>query len=43
MKQKNSADSLIRKRLGWWPSTSLYDGLVKTYEWIKWKRFVKFL
>jgi nucleoside-diphosphate-sugar epimerase len=31
---RNSDNTLVRERLGWEPSTSLYDGLVRTYRWI---------
>jgi nucleoside-diphosphate-sugar epimerase len=31
---RNSDNTLIKKVLGWAPSTSLEDGLFKTYEWI---------
>jgi GDP-D-mannose 3',5'-epimerase len=32
---RNSDNTLIQKLLGWEPSTSLKDGLTKTFEWIK--------
>jgi nucleoside-diphosphate-sugar epimerase len=32
---RNSDNTLIKKYLGWEPSTSLKEGLNKTYEWIK--------
>jgi nucleoside-diphosphate-sugar epimerase len=32
---RNSDNTLIQKRLGWEPSTSLCDGLRKTYDWIR--------
>ena len=31
---RNSDNTLIKKKLGWAPSESLYDGLQKTYVWI---------
>jgi nucleoside-diphosphate-sugar epimerase len=31
---RNSDNTLIKKLLGWEPSTKLYDGLEKTYAWI---------
>jgi GDP-D-mannose 3',5'-epimerase len=31
---RNSDNSLIQEKLKWEPSTSLHNGLVKTYEWI---------
>jgi nucleoside-diphosphate-sugar epimerase len=31
---RNSDNRLIEEKLGWSPSYSLYDGLVKTYDWI---------
>jgi GDP-D-mannose 3',5'-epimerase len=31
---RNSDNTLVRERLGWEPSTSLRDGLVRTYRWI---------
>lgn len=31
---RNSDNRLIQEKLGWQPSASLYDGLVKTYKWI---------
>ena len=31
---RNSDNTLIKKKLGWAPSESLYDGLQKTYGWI---------
>ena len=31
---RNSDNTLIKKKLGWAPSESLYDGLQKTYIWI---------
>jgi GDP-D-mannose 3', 5'-epimerase len=32
---RNSSNTLIRQRLGWAPSQSLYAGLEKTYAWIE--------
>jgi GDP-D-mannose 3',5'-epimerase len=32
---RNSDNSLCKEKLGWAPSTSLKDGLKKTYDWIK--------
>jgi len=32
---RNSENTLIKKYLGWEPSITLYDGLTKTYHWIK--------
>ena len=32
---RNSDNSLLRKVLGWEPTTSLRDGLVPTYRWIE--------
>jgi nucleoside-diphosphate-sugar epimerase len=32
---RNSDNALIGEMLGWKPSTSLYDGMVKTYAWIQ--------
>ena len=32
---RNSDNTLIKKLLGWEPSTKLYDGLVHTYQWIE--------
>lgn len=32
---RNSDNTLIKEKLGWAPSQPLYDGLAKTYEWIK--------
>jgi len=32
---RNSNNDLIKEKLGWAPSMELYDGLVKTFEWIK--------
>lgn len=32
---RNSDNTLIREKLGWAPSQPLYEGLKKTYEWIK--------
>ncbi|MDB4916603.1 MAG: dependent epimerase/dehydratase family protein [Gemmatimonadetes bacterium] len=32
---RNSDNTLIMQRLGWAPSTSLQDGLARTYEWIE--------
>jgi GDP-D-mannose 3',5'-epimerase len=34
VKGRNSDNTLIKKRLGWEPSTKLQDGLEKTYRWI---------
>jgi len=31
---RNSDNKLIQEKLGWQPTQSLYDGLIKTYEWI---------
>jgi GDP-D-mannose 3',5'-epimerase len=31
---RNSDNKLIREKLGWQPTQPLYDGLIKTYEWI---------
>jgi nucleoside-diphosphate-sugar epimerase len=31
---RNSDNKLIREKLGWEPTKPLYDGLIKTYEWI---------
>jgi nucleoside-diphosphate-sugar epimerase len=31
---RNSDNKLIREKLGWEPSKPLYNGLIKTYEWI---------
>lgn len=31
---RNSDNKLIKEKLGWAPSESLYDGMVKTYKWI---------
>ena len=31
---RNSDNKLIREKLGWEPSKPLYDGLIKTYDWI---------
>ncbi len=31
---RNSNNDLIKERLGWAPSSKLYDGMVKTYNWI---------
>jgi nucleoside-diphosphate-sugar epimerase len=31
---RNSDNALIREKLDWAPSESLYDGLKKTYGWI---------
>ncbi len=35
VKGRNSDNTLIKKLLGWEPSTSLRDGLEKTYPWIE--------
>ena len=32
---RNSDNTLIKEKLGWSPSATLYDGLEKTYEWIE--------
>jgi nucleoside-diphosphate-sugar epimerase len=32
---RNSDNKLIKEKLNWKPSQPLYDGLIKTYEWIK--------
>lgn len=32
---RNSDNTLIRKELGWEPKYKLYDGMVKTYAWVK--------
>jgi nucleoside-diphosphate-sugar epimerase len=32
---RNSDNTLIRARLGWEPSTSLRDGIARTYEWVR--------
>lgn len=32
---RNSDNTLIRKELGWKPKYKLYDGMVKTYAWVK--------
>jgi nucleoside-diphosphate-sugar epimerase len=32
---RNSDNKLIKEKLGWQPTQPLYDGLIKTYEWIK--------
>jgi GDP-D-mannose 3',5'-epimerase len=32
---RNSDNTLIREKLGWEPKYKLYDGMVKTYAWIK--------
>jgi len=31
---RNSDNTLIEQKLGWKPSASLYDGMVKTFQWI---------
>jgi nucleoside-diphosphate-sugar epimerase len=31
---RNSDNTLIKEKLNWYPTQPLYDGLVKTYEWI---------
>jgi nucleoside-diphosphate-sugar epimerase len=31
---RNSDNKLINEKLGWQPTQPLYDGLIKTYEWI---------
>jgi nucleoside-diphosphate-sugar epimerase len=31
---RNSDNKLIQEKLGWQPTQPLYDGLIKTYEWI---------
>jgi len=31
---RNSDNRLIKEKLGWEPSASLEEGLIKTYEWI---------
>jgi len=31
---RNSDNVLIQQKLGWKPMESLYDGMVKTYNWI---------
>lgn len=35
VKGRNSDNRLIREKLGWEPTRSLYDGLVPTYRWIE--------
>jgi GDP-D-mannose 3',5'-epimerase len=32
---RNSDNTLIRKQLGWEPSTSLREGIARTYEWVR--------
>jgi GDP-D-mannose 3', 5'-epimerase len=32
---RNSDNTLIKRRLGWEPSVPLYDGLLRTYDWIE--------
>jgi nucleoside-diphosphate-sugar epimerase len=32
---RNSNNTLIRARLGWEPSTSLREGIARTYEWVR--------
>lgn len=32
---RNSDNKLIREKLAWAPSQPLYDGISKTYDWIK--------
>lgn len=32
---RNSNNDLIREKLGWEPKYKLYDGMVKTYAWVK--------
>lgn len=34
VKGRNSDNRLIKEKLGWAPSSSLYEGLIKTYAWI---------
>ena len=31
---RNSDNKLIREKLGWEPTKPLYDGLIKTYDWV---------
>jgi nucleoside-diphosphate-sugar epimerase len=31
---RNSDNTLIKEKLKWHPSQPLYNGLIKTYEWI---------
>jgi nucleoside-diphosphate-sugar epimerase len=31
---RNSDNNLIKEKLNWFPTQPLYDGLIKTYEWI---------
>ena len=31
---RNSDNTLISERYGWAPSTSLYDGMERTYAWV---------
>jgi nucleoside-diphosphate-sugar epimerase len=39
---RNSDNSLIRSELGWEPSTSLYEGLEKTFSWVYSQRKLHF-
>jgi nucleoside-diphosphate-sugar epimerase len=32
---RNSDNNLIQEKLNWRPTEPLYNGLIKTYEWIK--------
>ncbi len=34
VKGRNSCNDLIFEKIGWKPSTKLYDGMAKTFEWI---------
>ena len=35
VKGRNSDNTLVQKKIGWIPSTSLRDGMARTYEWIR--------